>query len=101
MEKVFGPLAILQSWSDFDSVIAKANSMHYGLATIVWTRDLSTALDRTARLNTGYVQANQSLTIQPNVSHGGFGRSGLGKEATLEAMLKHFNRSKTIVINFD
>jgi betaine-aldehyde dehydrogenase len=101
MEEIFGPVAVVQSWTDYEEVIAAANSTHYGLAASVWTRSLSTALDSTARLNAGYVQVNQNLTIQPNVSYGGFGRSGLGKEASLEAMLEHFTRSKTIVMNFD
>lgn len=100
-QEIFGPVAVVQSWSEYEDVIARANATHYGLAASVWTRDLSTALDSTARLNAGYVQVNQNLTIQPNVSYGGFGRSGLGKEASLEAMVEHFTRSKTIVINFD
>lgn len=100
-QEIFGPVAVIQAWSNYEDVIAKANSTHYGLAASVWTKDLSTALDSTARLNAGFVQVNQNLTIQPNVSYGGFGRSGLGKEASLEAMLAHFTRSKTIVMNFD
>lgn len=101
MEEIFGPVAVVKGWSDYDAVIALANSTHYGLAASVWTGSLSTALDSTARLNAGYVQVNQNLTIQPNVSYGGFGRSGQGKEASLEAMVEHFTRSKTIVMNFD
>ncbi|MQQ09059.1 aldehyde dehydrogenase family protein [Epibacterium sp. SM1979] len=100
-QEIFGPVAAIQRWSDYEDVIARANGTHYGLAASVWTKDLSTALDSTSRLNAGYVQVNQNLTIQPNVSYGGFGRSGLGKEASLEAMVEHFTRSKTIVINFD
>ncbi|WP_022706113.1 aldehyde dehydrogenase family protein [Paracoccus zeaxanthinifaciens] len=101
MEEIFGPVAVVQGWSDYDEVIDRANSTHYGLAASVWTRSLQVALDSTSRLDAGYVQVNQNLTIQPNVSYGGFGRSGLGKEASLEAMLEHFTRSKTIVMNFD
>lgn len=101
MEEIFGPVAVVQGWADYDAVIDLANSTRYGLAASVWTRNLSVALDSTARLNAGYVQVNQNLTIQPNVSYGGFGRSGLGKEASLEAMLDHFTRSKTVVMNFD
>ncbi|MAU48245.1 MAG: aldehyde dehydrogenase [Yangia sp.] len=100
-DEIFGPVAVIQGWSDYDDVIARANDSRYGLAATVWTRDLNTALDATARLNAGYVQVNQNLTIQPNVSYGGFGRSGLGKEASLEAMLEHFTRKKTIVMSFD
>lgn len=97
-DEIFGPVAVVQRWNDYDDVIAKANDSRYGLAATVWTESLSRALDATAKLNAGYVQVNQNLTIQPNVSYGGFGRSGLGKEASLEAMLAHFTRSKTIVI---
>ncbi len=100
-QEIFGPVAAIQTWNNYEDVIARANGTHYGLAASVWTKDLATALDSTARLNAGYVQVNQNLTIQPNVSYGGFGRSGLGKEASLEAMLDHFTRSKTIVMNFD
>lgn len=100
-QEIFGPVAAIQRWSDYEDVITRANGTHYGLAASVWTKDLSTALDSTSRLNAGYVQVNQNLTIQPNVSYGGFGRSGLGKEASLEAMVAHFTRSKTIVMNFD
>ena len=99
--EIFGPVAVIQKWSDYEDVIAKANDSKYGLAATVWTQDLSVALDATSRLNAGYVQVNQNLTIQPNVSYGGFGRSGLGKEASLESMLAHFTRSKTIVIAMD
>lgn len=101
MQEIFGPVAVIEAWSDYDDVIAKANATHYGLAASVWTKNLSVALDSTSKLNAGYVQVNQNLTIQPNVSYGGFGRSGLGKEASLEAMVTHFTRSKTIVMNFD
>lgn len=50
-------------------------------------------------LDAGYVQVNQNLTIQPNLSYGGFKKSGLGKEASLESMLEHFTRKKTIVVD--
>ena len=97
-EEIFGPVCVIQKWSDYEAVIAAANDSDYGLAATVWTDSLATALDATKRLNAGYVQVNQNLTIQPNLSYGGFGNSGLGKEASLEAMLEHFTRKKTIVM---
>ncbi|MEI4473876.1 aldehyde dehydrogenase family protein [Frigidibacter sp. MR17.24] len=100
-DEIFGPVAVIQTWTDYDEVIARANDSRYGLAATIWTTSIATALDATARLEAGYVQVNQNLTIQPNVSYGGFGRSGLGKEASLEAMVEHFTRKKTIVMSFD
>ncbi|GGE50291.1 aldehyde dehydrogenase [Primorskyibacter flagellatus] len=96
-EEIFGPVCVISKWDDYEEVLAAANASPYGLAATVWTDSLSTALDATRRLNAGYVQVNQNLTIQPNLSYGGFGVSGLGKEATLEAMLENFTRKKTIV----
>ena len=96
-EEIFGPVVSVVRWSDYESVIAAANDSDFGLAATVWTNDLSKALDATRRLNAGYVQVNANFTIQPNLSYGGFGKSGLGKESSLEAMLEHFTRKKTIV----
>ena len=49
-----------------------------------------TALDATQRLEAGLVQVNQNMVVQANMSYGGIKQSGLGKEASLEAMLEHF-----------
>lgn len=42
---------------------------------------------------------NQNLVMQANLSYGGVTRFGLGKEASLEAMLEHFMPEKTIMVN--
>lgn len=98
-EEIFGPVTVIIKWSDYDDVIAQANDTEYGLAASVWTRDLKTALDATRRLEAGFVQVNQNLVVQPNLSYGGVKNSGIGKEATLEAMLEHFTEKKTIIFN--
>ena len=51
------------------------------------------------RLEAGFVQVNQNLVVQPGLSYGGVKQSGLGKEASLEAMLEHFTHKKTIILN--
>lgn len=98
-EEIFGPVVCVQPWNDYEDVLAKANDSDFGLAATIWTNDMAKALDATRRIEAGYVQVNQNLTIQPNLSYGGFKKSGLGKEASLEAMLEHFTRKKTIVFN--
>lgn len=94
-------MTVVIKWRDYDEVIAAANDSDYGLAATVWTNDLRRALDATDRLEAGFVQVNQNLVVQPNLSYGGIKQSGLGKEASLEAMLEHFTEKKTIILNMD
>lgn len=98
-EEIFGPVCCILKFTDFDAVIEAANDSEYGLAATIWTRDLKTAMSAATRLEAGFVQVNQNLVVQPNLSYGGIKSSGLGKEATLEAMLEHFTEKKTIIIN--
>jgi betaine-aldehyde dehydrogenase len=89
-------LTILASYAEV--VLAAANAGDFGLAATVRTADLGRALRISQALDAGYVQINQKLTIQPNLSYGGFRRPGLGNEASLGSMLEHFTRKKTIAI---
>ncbi len=98
-EEIFGPVACVLDFDGYEEVLQRANASEYGLAATVWTRDLHTALDATKRLEAGFVQVNQNLVVMPNLSYGGVKHSGLGKEASLEAMLEHFTHKKTIIFN--
>ncbi|HZH27232.1 MAG TPA: aldehyde dehydrogenase family protein [Azospirillaceae bacterium] len=98
-EEIFGPVTCVIRFKDYEEAIAAANDSEYGLAATIWTRDLRTAMDATQRLEAGFVQVNQNLVVQPALSYGGVKSSGLGKEASLEAMLEHFTHKKTIIIN--
>ncbi len=98
-EEIFGPVTSVMMFDEFDEAIAMANDSSYGLAATVWTRDLAKALQATQRLEAGFVQVNQNLVVQANLSYGGIKDSGLGKEASCEAMCEHFTQKKTIIIN--
>lgn len=98
-EEIFGPVTCVIKFKDYDDAINQANDSDFGLAATIWTRDLKTALDGAHRLEAGFVQVNQNLVVNSNLSYGGVKQSGLGKEATLESMLEHFTHKKTIILN--
>ena len=100
-DEIFGPVTCILPFDDFDDAIEQANDSDYGLAATVWTRDLSAALKAVNELEAGFVQVNQNLVVQPTLPYGGYKKSGLGKEASLDSMLEHFTHRKTIILNLD
>lgn len=98
-EEIFGPVTVLIPWNDFDDVISQANDSTYGLAATLWTNNLHRALIGVHELQAGFVQVNQNIVVQAGLSYGGVKSSGIGKEASLEAMLDHFTHKKTIIFN--
>ncbi|MDP9127737.1 MAG: aldehyde dehydrogenase family protein, partial [Pseudomonadota bacterium] len=98
-EEIFGPVTCVIVFDNFEEAIAMANDCEYGLAATIWTKDLGWALQGAQQLEAGFVQVNQNLVVQANLSYGGIKSSGIGKEASLEAMCEHFTLKKTILIN--
>lgn len=98
-EEIFGPVTCVIPFETFDEAIAMANDSDFGLAATMWTRDLKAAMDATQRLKAGFVQVNQNMVARAGVSYGGIKHSGLGKEASIEAMLDHFTHKKTVLFN--
>lgn len=98
-EEIFGPVTCIIKWKDFEDVIQMANDSEYGLAATIWTNDLTKALNAVTELQAGFVQVNQNNVVMPGLSYGGFKSSGIGKEASFEAMVEHFTKSKTIILN--
>ena len=92
-------MTVLIPWKDFDDVLDQANDSDYGLAATLWTNNLQLALKGVHKLEAGFVQVNQNVVVQPGLSYGGVKSSGIGKEASLEAMLDHFTHKKTIIFN--
>jgi acyl-CoA reductase-like NAD-dependent aldehyde dehydrogenase len=98
-DEIFGPVATVARWNDYEQMLAQANGTQFGLAAAIWTRDLARAMDLVNRVQAGFVQVNQFITPRATLSYGGLKMSGLGKENSLESMLEHFTSSKTVIIN--
>lgn len=68
------------SLSDVDGVLKRANATEYGLASGVFTRDISKALYVSERLDAGTVFINTYNKTDVAAPFGGFKQSGFGKD---------------------
>jgi aminomuconate-semialdehyde/2-hydroxymuconate-6-semialdehyde dehydrogenase len=96
-EEIFGPVVTLMPFDTEEEVIRYADSTPYGLAAMVWTRDLSRAHRVAARLQSGVVWVNCWMLRDLRTPFGGTKQSGLGKEGGLEA-LRFFTEPKNVCI---
>ncbi|MAY61896.1 MAG: NAD-dependent succinate-semialdehyde dehydrogenase [Rhizobiales bacterium] len=94
-EEPFGPIAPTTAFSDFDSVIERANSLEYGLASFVFTKDLHLAQKTEMALNAGLVGVNGMAVSTPETPFGGVNESGYGSESGTEG-LEAFLRTKFV-----
>lgn len=87
-DEIFGPVAALQTFTDQDDVIARANATEYGLVAYVFTGDFRRGLQVSERLDYGMVGLNRGLVSDPAAPFGGTKQSGLGREGGHEGMLE-------------
>lgn len=96
-EEIFGPVVTITPFDSEDEVIGYANDCDYGLASTVWTQNLSRAHRVAEKVHTGTVWVNCWLVRDLRVPFGGMKQSGVGREGGEEA-LRFFTEPKNVCI---
>lgn len=96
-EEVFGPVLAITRFHTEDEAVELANSVEYGLANSVWSKNIDTALTLGRRLRSGTVWVNTTIDGAPQLPGGGLKSSGYGREMG-QAGFEEFTEVKTVQV---
>jgi succinate-semialdehyde dehydrogenase/glutarate-semialdehyde dehydrogenase len=88
-EETFGPVAPIIPFDTEKEVLDMANDTHYGLASYVYTRDLSRAARMFENLNFGIIGVNDINPTAAAAPFGGMKESGHGREGGREGIAEY------------
>ena len=85
-QEPFGPIAPIVTFKTFDEVVARANSLQFGLAAYAFTGSAQTANAIGDALESGMVGVNSVAISTPETPFGGVKDSGYGHEGGIEGL---------------
>ncbi len=77
-QEVFGPVLPIVKWDDYDTVIAQANDVEYGLTSSIFTTNVNTVMQAVKDLNFGETYVNREHFEAIQGFHAGWRKSGIG-----------------------
>jgi acyl-CoA reductase-like NAD-dependent aldehyde dehydrogenase len=95
-EEIFGPVVTVETFTDEDEALTRANDTPFGLAASVWTADARRSHDVASKLDFGTVWVNAHLVLASEVPWGGFKGSGYGRDLSIYA-LDDYSRTKHVM----
>lgn len=100
--EVFGPVLVVLPFDSDAEGLGLANDTPYGLAASVWTANVHRSLWATKELRAGCVWVNDHIPIISEMPHGGYRRSGFGKDMSSYSFdeytqIKHVMYDRTAV----
>ncbi|MEM1942604.1 MAG: aldehyde dehydrogenase [Nitrososphaerota archaeon] len=94
-EEIFGPVLAATSFETEEEAVKLANSVDYGLAAGIWTRDIYKAHRVARNVQAGTVWINMYRSLSYASPFGGFKKSGVGRELSVEA-IREFTQVKSV-----
>jgi succinate-semialdehyde dehydrogenase/glutarate-semialdehyde dehydrogenase len=90
-QEIFGPVAPIATFRTEEEAIERANATEYGLASYVYTRDLSRTIRVAEALQFGMVGINSGLISNAAAPFGGVKHSGFGREGSFEGIEEYLD----------
>jgi aldehyde dehydrogenase (NAD+) len=87
--EIFGPVLVAMSFRTPPEAVQLANNTVYGLASCVWTENISMALDVAPQIKAGVVWINTANQFDAACGFGGYRESGYGREGGREGMYEY------------
>ena len=98
--EIFGPVITVQKFKDEAEAVRFANGVAYGLASSVWTSNHSRAMRMAKAFDFGCVWINTHIPLVAEMPHGGYKRSGYGKDLSSYGF-EDYTRIKHVMTNLN
>ncbi len=99
-EEIFGPVLAVIPFDGVDDAVLKSNSVRYGLAAGVWTRDVKKAHAVARLLQAGTVWVNTYNFYSAAMPFGGTKFSGFGRDLGRDC-LNEYTQTKSVWVNLE